>query len=124
MACRQKWSAQSMEQAVASVKDEGTGLRQVSRLYNVPVEMLRRRVNGCVEMDCRPGPATVLLKEEEDQIYDYLLEMCEMGFGISRETVMRIAFLLPKKQARNTHLRERWPGVHHIKDFESVTQVL
>ena len=57
-----------------------------SQLYDVPVETLRRRVNGLIEMDCQPGPATVLLKEEEDQIYCYLLEMCDMGFGVGRET--------------------------------------
>ena len=106
MACRRKWSAQSMEQAVSSVKNEGKGLREASRLYDVPVETLRRRVNGLVEMDCRPGPATVLLKEEEDQIYRYLLEMCDMGFGVGRETVMRIAFVIAEK----THKRHPFTG--------------
>lgn len=106
MACRRKWSAQSMEQAVSSVRDEGKGLREASRLYDVPVETLRRRVNGLVEMDCRPGPATVLLKEEEDQIYRYLLEMCDMGFGLNRETVMRIAFVIAEK----THKKHPFTG--------------
>lgn len=53
------WSAESMEAAVQSVLPGGRGLRESSRLYNVPVESLRRRVNGDVSIGCRPGPATV-----------------------------------------------------------------
>jgi len=49
--CKQ-WSSEGMEAAVKSVKD-GMGLRQASRLYNVPLETMRRRVIGAVDMDCR-----------------------------------------------------------------------
>ena len=45
----------SMVSAVKSVQD-GKGFREASRLYNVPVETLRRRVTGAVEIVCRPGP--------------------------------------------------------------------
>ena len=39
------WTDESMEAAYQAVLD-GKGLREMSRLYNVPVETLRRRVNG------------------------------------------------------------------------------
>ena len=52
-------------QAVVSCVLEGKGLRDAARLYNVPVETLRRRVNGSVTMDCKPGPATLLTKEKD-----------------------------------------------------------
>ena len=48
-----------MEAAYQVVLD-GKGLRETSRLYNVPVETLRRRVNGSVGLGCKPGPATIL----------------------------------------------------------------
>jgi len=57
---RKQWSSESMEAAVKSVKD-GMGLRQASQLYNVPLETMRRRVIGAVDMDCRPRPPTVLM---------------------------------------------------------------
>ena len=55
------WSSESMTAAVESVK-EGKGLREASRLYNIPVETLRRRVIGQVDIDCRPVPNTVLTR--------------------------------------------------------------
>ena len=77
-----QWSCESMEAAVKSVK-EGMGLREASRLYNVPVETLRRRVTGAVDLGCRPGPSTVLTVEEETKLAEYVVMMADMGFGLS-----------------------------------------
>ena len=85
-----------MEAAVESVKG-GKGLQEASRLYNVPVESLRRRVTGVVEMDCRPGPTTVLTKSEEDEIADYLIQMADMGYGLTREAVMHMVYSYVEK---------------------------
>ena len=41
------WSDERIKTAYQAVLD-GKGLREMSRLYNVPVETLRRRVNGTV----------------------------------------------------------------------------
>ena len=42
----------------------------------------------------------VLLKEEEDRLYEYLLEMAEMGYGLNRETVMKLAFTIAEKTGK------------------------
>ena len=55
------------------------------------VENLRRRVTGVVEMDCQPGPATVLTKSE-DEIADYLIQMADMGYGLTREAVVHMVY--------------------------------
>ena len=98
MACKRKlWTAESMENAVKYVNDEGKGLREAARAYHVPVETLRRRVTGAVSINCRPGPPTVFTIEEESMICDYLITMADMGYGLSRDTVMTIAFKLAEK---------------------------
>ena len=89
---RKLWTEESMEAATRSVLDENRSLREASKLYNVPFETLRRRVHGYVMPGCRPGPATVLTEEEEDQLPLYLTQMSDMGFGLSRDTVMCLAF--------------------------------
>ena len=53
-----------MKEAVAFIQN-GNPLRKAARLYNVPVETLIRRVNETVSLKCKPGPSTVLTKEEE-----------------------------------------------------------
>lgn len=99
MAKRKQWSSESMSEAVKSV-EAGKGLREASRQYAVPVETLRRRVNGSVELECKPGPATVFTGEEEDEICKYLIAMADMGYGLTREMVMKIAYTIAEKSHR------------------------
>ncbi len=74
---RKLWSMESMKETLDFVEGGG-GLREAARTYNVPVETLRRRVTGAVSIDCRPGPGTVLTKEE-DAVVKYLISMCDMA---------------------------------------------
>uniref|UniRef100_A0A1X7VB76 HTH psq-type domain-containing protein n=1 Tax=Amphimedon queenslandica TaxID=400682 RepID=A0A1X7VB76_AMPQE len=80
-----------MAAAVSSVVKDNKGLRETACLYNIPIETLRRRVNGSVALDCKPGPTTVLTNEE-DQLAEYLIKMSEMGFRLTRDGVMGMAF--------------------------------
>ena len=97
MACKRKlWTDESMAAAVEAVNQEGKTLCGASRLYNVPLETLRRRITGAVDLDCRPGPKTVLTKEEEA---GYCIEMADRGFGLTREDVMRLAFQIAENKA-------------------------
>ena len=89
-----------MAAAVKHVEEHGFSLRESSRLYNVPLETLRRRVNGTVAVDCHPGPKTVLTEEEEAKLADYLLQMSEMGYGLTREGVMGLAYSIVEKSQR------------------------
>ena len=43
---------------------EEKSLRKMNKLYNVPIETLRRRVNG--SLGCKPGPFIILSDDEED----------------------------------------------------------
>jgi len=62
---RKKWTQEAMKSAVEAVgevtSDEETvlSLRGAAKRFNVPVETLRRRVIGLVDVNCRPGPRPV-----------------------------------------------------------------
>ena len=95
-----------------AVISDTLGLCEASRHYNIPVETIRKRVNGSVKMGCRPGPSTILTEEEEDKLVSYLITMADMGYGIRRETVMEMAFTIA---ARATHSRKGRQAVHDLK---------
>ena len=50
---RKQWTYKSMKAAVDHVPSQGASLRESSRLYNVPLETLRRRVNETVAVNRR-----------------------------------------------------------------------
>lgn len=106
MSNRKQWSVGSKRAGVKGV-EEGMGLREATRLHNVPVETLRRRAIGNVhvDIDCKPGPNTVLTPDEEDRLVNYCNTMSDMGFGLSKEDVMCTAFTI----ARNFFKKEVKP---------------
>lgn len=75
-----------MTAAVNAVNKEGSSLPAASRLYNMPIETLRRRVIGQVDIECRPCSQLVLSKE--DRLAEYYIEMADRGFGLGKEDVM------------------------------------
>ena len=94
---RKLWTDESMVAAYQAVLD-GKGLRETSRLYtNVPVETLRRRVNGSVGLSCRPGPATILTDEQEDLLCEYIIKIAHMGYGLTKEDVHNLAYSMAEK---------------------------
>ncbi len=107
---RKLWSEESMVAATNSVLHDNKGLREASRLYNVPFETLRRRVNGTVVAGCKPGPSTILTEEEEDRLARYLVQMSEMGFGLSRDTVMHLAYTIVDKIQRKHPFKDGKAG--------------
>lgn len=54
-------------------------------------------MHGSVKAGCKPGPRTVLTDEEEDLLARYLIQMSEMGFGPSCDTVMYLAYNIAEK---------------------------
>ena len=115
---RKLWSNESMKAAVETVQ-AGRGLREASRLYNVPVETLRRRAIGKVDIDCHPGPPTVLTKEEENEIAYYLIQMADMGYGLTREAVMHMVYLYVKKCKRSNPFKNEKAGRWWFQGFKS-----
>ena len=107
---RKQWAADSMEEACIAVKNEQMSLREAARKYNVPVETLRRRTAGLVSLDCRLGRSTVLTTEEEARLAQYCVAMADMGFGLTCEGVMAMAYAIVDKTGRDHPFKEGHAG--------------
>ena len=100
------------------VKD-GMGVREASRLYNLPYETLRRRVAENVDLECRPGPPTVLTENEETELASYCVKMADMGFGLSRTDVMVVAFNIVEASGRKHPFTDGAAGRAWFDGFRS-----
>ena len=105
-----------MSKAVEYV-NQGGGLREAARLYCVPHETLRRRVLGKVEMGCKPGPSTIFAKDEEERLAHYMVEMADMGFGLSRDDVRRTAYQMAEKCGRQHPFQNEMAGRAWLDGF-------
>ena len=82
------------------VKLNKKSLRQAAREYDVPLTTLKRRVDGEVSLNAKPGPPTVLTREEEEKLCEYCLTMCDMGYGLTVEYIRRVAYVIASNSGR------------------------
>ena len=85
-----------MVSAIASCS-QGTSIRDAAKMYNVPPTSLYRRVKGLVAANCKPGPQPYLPVFAEDRLVNYIVSMSDMGFGLSRQDIMRLAYEVAEK---------------------------
>jgi len=83
----------------------------------VPVETLRRRVNGTVTLDCKPRPSTILTKEEEQCPAEYVIEMADRGFWLQSEDLMRTAYTIMEQSGHPNPFHNGTAGKGWLKTF-------
>ena len=73
---------------MAALKELDTSkwLWKVAHTYGIPVETLRRRVEGKVSVDCRSGPSMVLTTDEKMVFVKYWLTP---GMGLGGRTLCK-----------------------------------
>ena len=116
---RKQWSPENMEAAFQYVKEQRGSLREASRLHGVPVETLRRHVNGMVDIDCKPGPPTIFTSEEEDLLVKYIVNVADMRFGLSTDDIMALAFSIAERTHKEHVFKNGVAGRGWFNGFRS-----
>lgn len=77
--------------AINAVKNAGTRLREAAKTYNVPYSTLQYRVRHDIDSGtCRRGRKPALAAVKENTMVDAIIEMKNMGFGLSRKEVINL----------------------------------
>ncbi|KAJ8975956.1 hypothetical protein NQ317_011924 [Molorchus minor] len=102
---RQKWSAESMKQAIEKVFTGVMGLRKASDAYNVPKTTLKRRVQfyrrnqdiskATVKKMGRFN--TIFTKQQEEELATYVKDMESRFFGLTTKDLRSLAYDLAEK---------------------------
>lgn len=79
-----QWSNEDMIAAMSAVHDQKVTISDAATKYSVPRKTLDDRIRERVEYGSRPGPSTVLIKEEEDGLASYLAYMAQRGFPLTQ----------------------------------------
>ncbi|XP_018361237.1 PREDICTED: tigger transposable element-derived protein 1-like isoform X2 [Trachymyrmex cornetzi] len=93
-----QWNPKRMEEAIICVRTKKLGYTRAANMFKVPRTTLRRLVasdlppEDCVNM--RLGRKPVIPPEMEAQLVDYLLEMENQFYGLTRNDVKKMAYQL------------------------------
>ena len=120
---RRQCSERSKSRAVKYVREGKGGLREAARLHAVPHETLKRRILGVVEEGCKPGPCTMLTKDEEQSLACYVVNMANMGFGLSRDDIRSTAYKMAEACYRAHPFHNEMAGRAWLDDSLGDTQI-
>ena len=82
---RKQWSEQQMLAAIDVAQDGITkSINKAALEYSVLASILKNRISGHVVHGTKPGPVPYLSAKEEDNLKQYLVEACHIGYGKMR----------------------------------------
>ena len=68
-------------------------------------------------VDCKPGQATVFSKEEENELVDYVVQMANMGFGLTRGDLQLTAYCLAERPGKSHPFLNEIVGRGWLEEF-------
>ena len=96
--------------AMAAVQNKGSSINRSAKLFGVPLSTLKDRLSGRVVHGVKPGPVPYLSPEEEDEVVDYVLDACAIGYGKTRRQLKCIVenVAIEKDILRGSHVTDGW----------------
>ena len=78
--------------AVKDVREGRMSTRKAAQKWELEKSTLHDRLNGSVNFDRPKGTFIVLTKAEENQFADWLIELANRGFGLSKDGFLKATF--------------------------------
>ena len=75
------WTDQQLQKAIAAV-DGGMSMRKAAATYSIPYSTFREWCYG-IRTSRKKGSPIVLKPAEEEELVNYLIQMCDRGYGLS-----------------------------------------
>lgn len=100
------WTDEQLRCAMAAV-DDGKTMKKAAEENNIPYSSFRDHCYGKTRSR-RRGVQGVLTPEEEKELVDYLVKMCDLGFGLSPSALKMKVYEITKN--RFTPFRDGIPG--------------
>lgn len=105
-----------IQKAVEEIKS-GITYREVALKYNIPKSTLRDKVIGKYEENKIRGPQTIFTKEHEDLIENWIIELGQKGYPVTRNQLSDSVALLAKNLGINNKFVNGRPGRRWIELF-------
>lgn len=99
-----KYQIENLRHAVADVQSKKLTLGQAATKYSVPKTTLFKQLKQNKFKEPKKGRHCVFNKEQEDQLTKYILDCCKSFYGITPNTLRKIAF----RFAENNNLKHNF----------------
>lgn len=116
---KKKYTAETLKIALHDIKNQKMSVYKASKLYSVPAQTLRDKIKNKYTKKDGPGPPTVLTAEEEGLIVNWVKQLAERGFPVSKEQLLYTMSKLVTELGRVNKFKNNVPGRHWYEGFLS-----
>ena len=102
------WSAESMEQVMNAVLNEGMSIRHAAEHYAVPKSTLGDRISGRVLPGSTSGPRRILNDEEEEELVAFLCRCASVGLSKSRKELLALVQAIAESKGTQHLITGGW----------------
>jgi len=113
---RKSYDGQRMQSALSDVQD-GMSVKKAAQKWSVPRTTLNDLKLGRYKHDARPGPCTILTKEEELLLVEWIIEMSRRGLPLNRDNLLDSIQEIISEDNRSNPFSENRPGFTWYKLF-------
>ncbi|KAF9409673.1 hypothetical protein HW555_011027 [Spodoptera exigua] len=105
---RKQYASAQLEAALLAI-NEGTSIYEASKTYGIPRTTLRdKRNNKYINEHC--GKQTVLTKEEEKRLVDWIFYLGKSGFPVTKDQLLETVAKLVENLNRSNPFKDGVPG--------------
>ncbi|KAJ4451002.1 hypothetical protein ANN_02438 [Periplaneta americana] len=91
-----KWKEENLQLSLVAIS-EGVGVNEAARRYNIPSATLKRYNKRNDAKIRQPGHPLDLPQEVENDLVTHLLQLEKMFYGLTRRSVMKLAYEIAEK---------------------------
>lgn len=113
--CRTSYSTENLDHALVSDRSDKMTAYKASELYKVPYQTLLDKLKNIYTNPS--GHATVLRKEEEELIVQWIHHMADIRFPATKEKLLHSVGKLVKELNRPNPFKDGIPGTHWYEAF-------
>ena len=94
--------------AMEAVQEGRMGVNRAALEFGVPRTTLKDRISGRVVHGSKSGPKPYLTYEQEKEMVDFLITCSKMGYGKTRNEVLKIVEAAMQKKGREGKVSQGW----------------
>lgn len=105
---RKQYTAAQLNAALVAI-NEGTSIYEAAQTYGIPRSTLRdKRNNKYTNENC--GTQTVLTKDEENKLVDWIFYLGKSGFPVTQDQLLETVAKLVENLGRSNPFKDGVPG--------------
>lgn len=103
--------------AMKDVEENKLSIRKAAIKWGINRQTLADRISGKVKAERRSGPPPLLSKAEENLLAEWLIELSNRGFGMSKQGFLLSVKQFLDKDGRITPFKDNMPGRRWYRNF-------